>query len=137
MNQELYKLLEKNVITPVTVNKTPIFTIPKKRGAEVDYQPQTVEQICSEATFQNGGAHLLRDLLIKDDWMVKMDLKEAYYAVPIHQESRATQFPLGGETLLIHMPTIWPLVCTESLYQSVEAGSGAPERERYQINNLH
>lgn len=34
------------------------------------------------------GAHLLRDLLIKGDWMVKIDLKEAYYAVPIHQESQ-------------------------------------------------
>ncbi|XP_056408500.1 uncharacterized protein LOC130311793 [Hyla sarda] len=34
--------------------------------------------------FKMEGIHLLKDLLIKDDWMVKIDLKDAYLTVPVH-----------------------------------------------------
>ena len=32
------------------------------------------------------GLHLLPDLIQSQDWMVKMDLKDAYLQVPIHQK---------------------------------------------------
>ena len=34
------------------------------------------------------GIHLVKDLLHKEDWMVKLDFKDAYFAVPIHQDHR-------------------------------------------------
>ena len=35
------------------------------------------------------GIHILRDLLRAGDWMTKVDLKDAYFMVPIHEEDRA------------------------------------------------
>ena len=38
--------------------------------------------------------HILRDLLRAGDWMTKVDLKDAYFMVPIHEEDRAfLKFP--------------------------------------------
>ena len=34
------------------------------------------------------GAHLLKDMLQQEDWLTKIDLKEAYYALPIHLVSQ-------------------------------------------------
>ena len=37
--------------------------------------------------FKVGGLHTARSLLRKGDYMMKLDLKDAYYGVPIHPES--------------------------------------------------
>jgi hypothetical protein len=39
--------------------------------------------------FKMEGIHILKDLLKAGDWMVKVDLKDAYFMVPICQEDRA------------------------------------------------
>ena len=39
--------------------------------------------------FKMEGIHILRDLLRAGDWMTKVDLKDAYFMVPIHKEDRA------------------------------------------------
>ena len=35
------------------------------------------------------GLHTLKDLLKKNDWMTKVDLKDAYFMIPIHSSSRS------------------------------------------------
>ena len=39
--------------------------------------------------FKMEGAHLLHNLLIRDDWMVKVNLKESCYVIPIHNQSQS------------------------------------------------
>ena len=34
------------------------------------------------------GIHVLKDILIPGDFMCKMDLKSAYFTVPLHQDSQ-------------------------------------------------
>ena len=100
LNQELFKLLERSIITPTVDNSTiflsPIFTIPKKNGEQwLIINLKNLNKFIRKQHFKMEGAHLLRDLPIKDDWMVKIDLKEAYYIVLIHQNLRVSSVFCG------------------------------------------
>ncbi|XP_044147245.1 uncharacterized protein LOC122935540 [Bufo gargarizans] len=54
--------------------------------------------------FKMEGIHLLRDLLVPGDWMVKLDLKDAYLTVPIAAASRdLLRFRWGDE--------VWRFTC--------------------------
>jgi len=45
-----------------------------------------LNQFVKTKHFKMEGLHLLPDLLQSQDWMVKMDLKDAYLQVPIHPD---------------------------------------------------
>ena len=51
-------------------------------GSETSNQPEKSEQVCSYRTLQDGGHHVLKDLLRAGDWMTKVDPKNAYFMSP-------------------------------------------------------
>ena len=95
MNSELSKLVQKDAISQV-LNPNPsesfisrMFLVPKKDGSQrpiVDLRD--LNKFIVWEHFKMEGIHLVKHLLQKGDWMIKLDLKDAYYAVPIHQEHR-------------------------------------------------
>ena len=57
----------------------------KRWGLPSCYKPQEVEPLCQDRTLQDGGFTLFPSLIQQEeDWMVELDLKDAYLQVPIH-----------------------------------------------------
>ena len=66
-----------------------IFLVPKKDGG---YRPiinlKRLNEFVPHHHFKMEGIHMLKDLLIKGDFMAKIDLKDAYFAVPISEPDK-------------------------------------------------
>lgn len=74
-----------------------MFLVLKKRQwSETCDQPETIEPICPDGTFQEG-IHVFKDLLSPGDWVVKVDLMDAYFMVPIKEKDRLPQIPVQEE----------------------------------------
>ena len=90
---EIQELLPKGAIHLVPPSQeTPgflssLFLVPKKGGGQrpvVNLKP--LNQFLPYEHFKMEGIHMVRDLLRKGDFMIKIDLKDAYFTVPLCQE---------------------------------------------------
>ena len=66
-----------------------IFLVPKKDGGQrpvVKLKP--LNRLIARYKFKMQSARTLKDLVRKDDWMVSIDLKDAYLSVPINERDR-------------------------------------------------
>ena len=91
-SEELTKLLNKGVLVladPCTPGfYSHIFTIPKKSGEQrLIINLKNLNQYIPHVHLKMEGLVQLQDMLLPHDWMTKVDLKEAYYSVPIHPNS--------------------------------------------------
>ena len=66
-----------------------IFIVPKKDGG---YRPvinlRALNNYIPEEHFKMEGFHMVKDLIRPQDWLAKIDLKDAYLLVPIHLDHR-------------------------------------------------
>ena len=66
-----------------------IFLVPKKDGG---HRPiinlKKLNEFVLHHHFKMEGIHMLKDLLRQGDFMAKIDLKDAYFAVPISEPDR-------------------------------------------------
>ena len=74
INTEILSLLEKNAIKESVITKdsfiSNIFMFPKKGG-----EHRAVINL--KGHFKMEGIHFLKDILVRNDWMLKIDLKQA------------------------------------------------------------
>ena len=92
MKEEISTLQAKGAITVVgDVSKkgfySSMFLVPKKDGKlRPVINLRELNRFVKTAHFKIEGVQSVRDLLLGSDWLTRIDLKDAYFAVPIHTE---------------------------------------------------
>lgn len=94
MQEEIEGMLEKQAIEETTARGrgfiSTIFLVPKKDGGQRPViNLKALNGFVHTEHFKMEGIHVLRDLLRAGDWMTKVDLKDAYFMIPIREEDRA------------------------------------------------
>ena len=92
INQEVQILQNKGAVSEVPWAQTEegfystLFLVPKKEG---QYRPvinlRSLNRFMKVEHFKMEGMHIVRDLLQNDNWMTRLDLKDAHFAIPIHK----------------------------------------------------
>ena len=88
VEEEITSMLGKGAILEVTpVNcqfVSPLFLVPKKDGGQRPViNLKALNSCVLYQHFKMEGLHLLKDLIQPGDYMVKLDLKDAYFSVPV------------------------------------------------------
>ena len=93
ISEEIERLLEKQAIRRVRNQNgqfvSRIFTVPKKDGSHrpvVNLRP--LNQFIRKVRFKMEGMMMVKSILQMEDWMVSIDLKDAYLSVPMMEEHR-------------------------------------------------
>ena len=93
MLAEIQNMLDKQAISSMEEGPegfySQMFLVPKKDGRQRPViNLKRLNQSVKTEHFKMEGIHMLKDLLRAGDWMAKIDLKDAYFMIPIAQEDR-------------------------------------------------
>ena len=90
---EVEKLIRKQAISLVTPVAgqflSHVFTVPKKDSSQrlvVNLRPRN--HFVTKCHFKMEGAGMLRDLLQRNNWLVSIDLKDAYFSIQVAEKDR-------------------------------------------------
>ena len=127
LNAELCSLLSRGIVVRSGIASptsqmfvSTVFTIPKKNGEHrLILNLKALNQYVPRQHFKMEGAHMLPDILQVQDWMVKIDLKEAYYAVPVHPDSQGFLSFLWNQTQYQFTCLPFGLSCAPRIFTKV------------------
>ena len=108
VGEEISKMLEKGAISEVQPSRdqfvSPLFLVPKKDGSQRPViNLKKLNQFVEYQHFKMEGLHLLKDLIQPQDYMIKVDLKDAYFSVPVSQEhQKFLRFRWQGKLFQFH-----------------------------------
>ena len=91
--EEIHELEQKSAVQKVTPRPdqfvSQIFLVSKKDGGQrpvVNLKP--LNQFMAKFKFKMESVRILKDLIRRNDWMISIDLKDAYLSVPIRERDR-------------------------------------------------
>ena len=90
---EIQKHVASGAISPVTPSDSQfvwrVFTVPKNQGGFrmiIDLKPLNTH--ITKAHFRMEDREYIKSLIAPDDFMVSIDLKDAFFAIPLHRDSK-------------------------------------------------
>ena len=106
LTTEVENMVNKQAITPVPKEQkakgfhSQLFMVPKKGGGNRPIvNLKGLNSYVETVHFKMEGIHMLKDILKQGDWMTKVDLKDAYFMVPIAtNQRRLLRFQWQGTT---------------------------------------
>ncbi|XP_078534007.1 uncharacterized protein LOC144820300 [Lissotriton helveticus] len=140
---EVQAMLQKGAIIPSSLHPngflSNIFLVEKKdKGFRPVINLRSFNEWLIYRHFKMEGIHLLRDLLLQNDWLVRLDLKDAYLSVPIYPpHCRFLQFLWRDQIykLILYSP-LWSFLSTLVLYQTPTTRGGTSSHHGISSNNL-
>ena len=106
LSTEVQSLLQKQAVselqemTGTQCFLSQLFAVPKKDGGvRPVVNLKALNSFVESTSFKMEGIHMLKDLLRPGDWMTKIDLKDAYFAIPVAcQHRKYLAFRWQGKT---------------------------------------
>ena len=99
----------------------PIPCAEEGQGTETCHQSQNA--FVQTPHFKMEEIHTLKSLLRQGDWLVKIDLKDAYFSIPIHPDHMS--FSVGKKSYHFTCLPFGLASAPQSLYQDLETGSSS------------
>ena len=102
--KELDELLQKGAVEKTEAHPegfySILFPVPKKDGGQrLVINLKALNTFVQPAHFKMEGIHTLKEIVKPGDWLAKIDLKDAYFAIPIHPDHRCyLRFASKGST---------------------------------------
>ena len=103
MDREVMKMIEKEAIIEVQEQETQflghMFLRPKKDGSHRPiFNSKPLNQYMEYQHFKMEGLPIVKTMLQRKDWLIKLDLKDAYFCIPIFHDHRFLRFQWRGKT---------------------------------------
>ena len=107
LSEEVAAMLEKKAIIKVPDHQeakgfhSQLFCVPKKDGGTrpIIINLKALNQSVHKVHFKMKGINMLKDMLKRGDWLTKVDLKDAYFMIPIAPyQRRLLHFKWQGST---------------------------------------
>ena len=132
LTEEVRKLQEKQAITPASAEggfTSTVFLVPKADGS---WRPvinlQALNKHVITRHFKMESIRTARGLIHQGEWLLKLDLKDAYLNVPVCQEHQEyLKFQWQGQTWKFQALPFGSKQCPAHVYQTHEADSGLIE----------
>jgi len=68
---------------------------------------------------------MLKDLLRKGDWLAKIDLKDAFFSIPMHpSHKKVSQVHFQREDIPIQLSPLWPILSSVDVHKDSEVSTG-------------
>ena len=107
-----------------------LFLVQKENG---DYRPiiniRALNRFLGKESFKMEGLQLVKSLIQQRDFMMKFDLKDAYYALPGHHSHRKyLRFiyqEVSRQNIRVSVPSLWPVLSSVSNHKDTEASAGS------------
>ena len=116
-----------------------LFLVQKENGA---YRPiinlRALNRFLGKESFKMVGLQVVKSLIQQGDFMMKLDLKDAYYTLPNSSlPQKVSEVRLSGQNIRVSAPSLWPVLSSPGIHKDAEASAGSVAVHGYPGCDLH